>query len=99
MADGNFRPNLAGIREALSCPGIQEQLSAIAKGIAAQANEGAPERIKAQFPGGRQEGRMPYRSYVTKGHRYGVALGIVTTSGRLGALDQARNHVLERFNH
>ena len=100
MADGgNFRPNIAGIREALSCPGIQGQLSTIASGIAAQANSAGLARINAKYHRKEAIYGKPYRSYVTKGPQYGVALGIVTTASGLGEEDEAQNKTLESFNH
>lgn len=100
MADaGNFRPDLAGIRQALSQPGVQAQLAEIASGIAAQANSAGLARINAKHHRKKAIYGKPYRSYVTRGHKYGVALGIVTTASGLGEEDEAQNKTLESFNH
>lgn len=99
MDDASFRPNLAGIREALSQPGVVSALDAAAKGIAASANAAGSEHIRNRFHHGSPPMQKPYRSYTTKGHRYGVALGIVTTNGRFGEWDEREHKTLESFNH
>lgn len=99
MDDSSFRPNLAGIREALSQPGVVSALDAAAKGIAASANSAGAEHIRNRFHHGSPPTQKPYRSYTTKGHRYGVALGIVTTNGRFGEWDEREHKTLESFNH
>lgn len=99
MADANFRPDLAGIRQALSQPGVTKAVGELASGIAAQANSAGLARINAKYHRKKAIYGRPYRSYVTKGHRYGVSLGIVTTASGLGEEDEAENHTLESFNH
>ncbi len=99
MGDASFKPDLAGIREALSQPGVVAALDAVAKGIAASANSAGLERIRKKYHHGSPLTHAPYRSYTTKGHKYGVALGIVTTSGRFGEWDEREHKTLESFNH
>jgi hypothetical protein len=99
MGDASFKPDLAGIREALSQPGVVAALDAAAKGIAASANSAGLERIRKKYHHGSPPTHAPYRSYTTKGHKYGVALGIVTTASGLGEEDEAENKTLESFNH
>lgn len=93
MADAMFRPDIAGIREALSQPGVQAELGRIASGMAASASSAARRRLAGQLD------VDPYRSYTTMGHQYGVALGIVTTATALGQADEARHKTLEGLNH
>lgn len=99
MGDASFKPDLAGIREALSQPGVVAALDAAAKGIAASANSAGLERIREKYHHGSPPTHAPYRSYTTKGHKYGVALGIVTTNGKLGEWDESEHKTLESFNH
>ncbi|MGN0056473.1 MAG: hypothetical protein ACI360_08570 [Atopobiaceae bacterium] len=91
---GNFRPDLAGIRAALSQPGVQAEIEQIAAEKAARAQAAGAGHLT-------HKGTKPrmYRSYVTHGHATGIPLGIVTTSGWVGELDESRNHTLEGLNH
>lgn len=93
MASADFVPDLAGIRAALSQPGIVSMLSHEAASIADSASSAAADRYKAA-------NKIPaYRSYTTSGHQYGVALGIVTTNTVFGERDEKKHKTLESFNH
>jgi hypothetical protein len=93
MASADFVPDIAGIRAALSQPGIVSMLSEKAASIADSASDAAAGRYKAAK-------KIPaYRSYATQGHQYGVALGIVTTNTMFGERDEDHHKTLESFNH
>ena len=89
MADG-FRASLRGVREALSQPAVYAELARLARSKADAANAAARSRAG---------GGDAYRSYTTRGNRYGVALGIVTTAGERGEVDEALHKTLEGLNH
>ncbi|MCI6844145.1 MAG: hypothetical protein MR874_05235 [Coriobacteriaceae bacterium] len=99
MVSASFRPDLQGVRAALSQPGVVKAVGEMAEGIAAQANAAGLARINAKYHRKKAIYGKPYRSYTTKGHKYGVALGIVTTASGLGEEDEAENKTLESFNH
>ena len=88
MADVEFTPDLAGIREVLHSDGVQKQLRSVGNGIASACC------AEANDPHG--DGR-PYVCDIDQGKL--TSLAIVHTHTLYGRRDEAKHQRLESHNH